>query len=170
MKKVLIAVDSTRGSQDILSLCRDALFVPADAVLLHVEQLEGNAMMTEMLGDAEMSTLKESIKGTEYKEKMDARAEKILAYYAGELKKSGMNNVKTVIREGHPAEEILKVSEEEGVDLIVLGSTKKSLFQRLFTGCASREIERNAKMPVILANGAGHGRARAWSRREDYAV
>ena len=170
MKKVLIAVDSTRDSQDILSLCQNALLVPAEAVLVHVEQLEGNAMMTAMLGDAEMSTLKEAVRDTEYKERLDARAEKILALYARELEKIGMKSVKTVIREGHPAEEILRVSREEEADLILLGNSKKSWLQKLLTGSVAGDVERNATMPVMIANGGSHGHAQAWNRRADYVV
>jgi len=34
--------------------------------------------MVDMLGDAELSTLKESLNGTEYKDSLDEKADKIL--------------------------------------------------------------------------------------------
>ena len=120
MKKVLIAVDSKKNSKEILSLFQNLIWAPENIILLHVEQLEGNAMMTAMLGEAEMSTLKESMKGTEHKEKLDQKADSILNYYKMELENSGLKNIRTVIREGHHSDEILKAAEEENVDLIVL--------------------------------------------------
>jgi nucleotide-binding universal stress UspA family protein len=171
MNKVLIAVDGTKGSKGILSLFRELVSSPEQVVLLHVQQLEGNSLMTAMLGDAEMSTLKESMKGTEHKEALDQKTEKILSHYRKELGDSGLTDVKTVVREGNPSDEILKVAEEEGVDLIMVGCSGKSRIHRLVTGCASRHVERNAKVPVLIAKGNGCGEhGRIWNGREAYGV
>lgn len=171
MNKVLIAVDGTRNSKGILSLFRELVSSPEQVVLLHVQQLEGNAMMTAMLGDAEMSTLKESLRGTEHKEALDQKAETILSHFKKELGTGGLTNVKIVVREGHPSDEILKVADEEGVDLIMVGCSGKSRIQRFVTGCASRHVEKNAKVPVLIAKGNGCGEhGRIWSGREAYGV
>ena len=171
MKKVLIAVDSKKNSKEILSLFQNLIWAPENIILLHVQQLEGNAMMTAMLGDAEMSTLKESLKGTEHKAKLDQNADSLLNYYKKELENSGLKNIRTVIREGHHSDEILKAAEEENVDLIVLNCSGKTRLQRLVTGCASREVEKNAKMPVLITKGDGCGEhAQNWAGRESYAI
>jgi len=171
MKKVLVAVDNPKDSKGILSLFRDLVSTPEEVVLLHVEQLEGNSLMTSMLGDAEMSTLKESLKDTEYKEALDRKAEKVLTYCKTKLENNGLTCVKIMVREGHPSEEILRVADQEGVELIIVGCSGKSRFQRYLTGCASREVEKNAKVPVLIAKGNGCGKhADIWSGREAYAV
>lgn len=171
MKKVLIAVDGKKNSKEILSLFQNLIWAPENIILLHVEQLEGNSMMTAMLGEAEMSTLKESLKGTEHKAKLDQNADSILNYYKTELENSGLKNIRTVIREGHHSDEILKTAEEENVDLIVLNCSGKTRLQRLVTGCASREVEKNAKMPVLITKGDGCGEhAQNWAGRESYAI
>jgi len=171
MNKVLIAVDGTKDSKRIVSMFRELVSSPEQAVLLHVQQLEGNSMMTAMLGDAEMSTLKESLRGTEHKEALDQKTEKILSHYEKELANIGLTDVKTVVREGHPSDEILRVAEEEGVDLIMVGCSGKSRIQRFVTGCASRHVEKNAKVPVLIAKGNGCGEhAHLWSGREAYGV
>lgn len=169
MKKILIAVDSTNNSKTILSVFNNLVRPPEQIILLHVEQLQGNAMMTAMLGDAEMSTLKDSLKDTEHKSKLDARAEKILSFYKNELGKGGLLNIETVIKEGNPSEEILKVAEEKGADMIIVGCSGKSKLHKLITGCASREIEKNSKVPVLVAKDDGCGRHdHVWG--EAYAV
>ena len=76
MKKILIAVDDTKGSKNVLSVFQNFVQQPAEVVLLHVERLQGRSMMVDMLGDAEMSTLKEMLKGTEHKDALDSRSRK----------------------------------------------------------------------------------------------
>jgi nucleotide-binding universal stress UspA family protein len=124
-----------------------------------------------MLSEAEMSTLKEALQGTEHKETLDRKAEKILSHYTKELENAGFNNLKAVIKEGHPLEEILKVSKEEAVDLIIVGCSSKSRLQRMVTGCVSKDLESASKVPVLIAKGAGCGlHAHTWSRKAVYAV
>ncbi|MEW6108130.1 MAG: universal stress protein [Nitrospirota bacterium] len=151
MKKVLIAADDTKDSKAVLSAFYNLAGSPEEVILLHVERLEGCSLMIDMLGDAEMSTLKESLKGTEHKEELDRRANKILDYYKKELENTSQASVKTIMREGIPAEEILRVSEEEDVDLIIMGNSLKKGLNRLITGSVAKDVERNAKVPVLVA-------------------
>jgi len=151
MNKVLIAVDETKGSKAVLSVFDNMVKPPDEVILLHVEQLEGKSLMTAMLGEAEMSTLRESLKGTEYKEALDRKAEKILTHYKKELEHGGLISIKTIIREGNPVDEILRVAEEEGVELIITGGNDKKMLDRLITGRVSRTVERSAKVPVLIA-------------------
>ncbi len=150
MKKVLIAVDDTKGSKSVLSVFQNLVRPPEEVLLLHVERLEGKSLMIDMLGEAELSTLKESLKGTEYKEELDRNARNILNYYKKELENGGLIRIRTIIREGIPAEEIAKLAEEENVDLVIMGSNGKKGLVRLVTGCVSKEVEKNAAVPVIV--------------------
>lgn len=151
MKKVLIAVDETKGSKAVLSVFKNLVRPPEEVLLLHVERLEGKSLMIDMLGEAELSTLKESLKGTEYKEELDKNAQKILNYYKRELEDGGLIRIRTLIREGIPADEISKVAEEENVDLIIMGSNGKRGLMRLMSGCVSKEVEKYAAVPVLVA-------------------
>lgn len=151
MKKILIAVDDTKGSKSVLSAYPNLVRRPEEIVLMHVERIEGRSKMIDMLGEAEISTLKESIKGTEHKAALDRKADKILSFYKKSLEETGAVNIKTLVREGSPAEEIAKVAEAEGTELIILGFTGKNCLGRLITGSVSREIERMAKVPVLVA-------------------
>lgn len=151
MKKILIAVDDTKGSRNVLSVFHNFVQKPVDVVLLHVERLEGRSLIIDMLGDAEMSTLKEMLTGTEYKDALDKRAEKILAYYESELAQDGKVTVRKVRKDGVPSDEILKVAGEEGADLIILGQSGRRGFDRFITGRVARHVEKNAKVPVLVA-------------------
>ncbi|MEK7196181.1 MAG: hypothetical protein AAB151_00805, partial [Nitrospirota bacterium] len=71
MKKILVAVDDSKGSRSVLSVFKNLVRPPEKVILLHVERLLGGSLMIDMLGEAELSTLRESLKGTEYKEELD---------------------------------------------------------------------------------------------------
>ncbi len=151
MKKILIAVDDTKGTKNAFSVCEEvcSCMHPDSIVLTYVEKFQGRSLINEMLGDAEMSTLKEVLEGTEYQEALDRKAHAILDYYKKALEDKGVTGVKTIIKKGHPAEEILKTAKEEAVDMIMLGSRGKRV-THLFMGSVSREIANNSEVPVML--------------------
>jgi nucleotide-binding universal stress UspA family protein len=150
MEKVLIAVDGSKGSRATIPAFQNLIRKPRTVVLVTVQRLMGDSLVVDMIGDAEMQTLRESLEGTEHKEALDSKAELILAHYAWELLNDGVA-VKKVIRAGPPAEEILKVAREEGVDLIITGQGCKNFFTRLIRGSVNGEIRKNGLVPVLIA-------------------
>lgn len=152
MKNILIAVDDSKGSEVAVRSFID-LFASnrsVTAILLYIQKIEGRSFMDDMLGEAELSTLKEMLKGTEYKGLMDKKAEKVISYHQEILEKSGVTGIKTVIRDGHPADEILNIAKEEGADMIIIGSRGKRMHNVLM-GSVSREVANRADIPVLLA-------------------
>jgi nucleotide-binding universal stress UspA family protein len=152
MEKVLIAVDESKGSRATIPAFQNLIQKPRTVVLVTVQRLMGDSLVVDMLGKAELSTLRESLEGTEHKEALDSRAQLILAHYAWELENDGVA-VKKVIRNGPPAEEILKVAREEGVDLIITGHGCTNFLMRLIKGSVSREIRKNRVIPFLDARG-----------------
>ena len=153
MKKILVAVDETKGSNSVLTIFRNLVRPPEEVILLYVQRLEGNSLMIDMLSESEIATLREAMEGTEHKEALDRKAERILAHYKREFEKRGLFTIKTVCREGAPAEQILKVAEEEKVDLILAGTNGKQGLDRLISGSVSRDLQLNATVPVVVVNG-----------------
>ena len=151
MKKVLIAVDGTKASKAVLATFNNAVQLPQEVILLHVQRLEGRSLMIDMLGEAEMSTLKESLKDTQHKEELDRKSQKILNYYKKEIEDSGFLNVRTATKDGHPADEILKFAQQEGVELIILGYSGKTGLNRLIAGSVAKDVEKKAEVPVLVA-------------------
>jgi nucleotide-binding universal stress UspA family protein len=152
MKNILLAVDDTKSSIRTCEILIDTLggCLPENLVLLYVEKMEGGSVMDDLLlSDSEVSTLKESLQGTEYQEVLDKKAKKILAYFTDMLAAKGISSVKKIVREGHPAEEIMAAADEEQVDMIVMGSRSQRL-HNIFMGSVSREVANNAKIPVLL--------------------
>jgi nucleotide-binding universal stress UspA family protein len=152
MKKVLIAVDDKKGTRKAFDMCTKACLCiePESISLVYVEKLEGRSLMDDqLLSVSEMKTLKEALEGTEYQEALDKKAQAIVEYYKKLLEDSGLTSVKTIIRRGHPAEEILAAAKEEGSDLIIVGS-RGSRMSHLFMGSVSREVANTADIPVMI--------------------
>ncbi len=158
MKKILLAVDETKGSlavievlNNLLGQCTGKNGVPDNIILLYVEKLEGKSLMGEvLLSDSETETLKESLQGTEYQKQLDQKAEKVLHYFKELLGKHGFSGISPLIRQGHPAEEILKAAQENGVEMIIIGSRGKRL-HNLWMGSISREVANNSQISVLIA-------------------
>lgn len=157
MKKLLIAVDETKGSQAIISVLKNQVRAPEEIVLLHVQCIFGKSLMGGMLGEAEMATLKESLVGTDHQEALDDQSEKILAYYQQELANCGLMSVKPMVRSGNTAEEIMKVAKEEQVDFMILGCNDQSMTDKLICGCVTKEVEKRVGVPVIIAKAQDGG-------------
>lgn len=151
MKRVLVAVDEMTSLKPIAKVFTDFIVSVDELILLHVERLQGKSLMIDMLGEAEIATLKESMEGTAYKDALDKRASEILEYFGRELKDYCRGRIRTLVRQGIPSEEILKIAEEENVEMIVLGQNKKRGIDRLIYGSVTREVERKAKVPVLVA-------------------
>ena len=60
--------------------------------------------------------------------------------------------ISSIIREGSPAKSILEVANEENIDLIVMGSSGKSGFDRFILGSVSEKVVNAAKCPVLVVH------------------
>jgi nucleotide-binding universal stress UspA family protein len=152
MNKILIAVDDTKGTKHAFTFCTEicSCMRPETILLVYVEKFEGSSLMDDvLLSVSEIATLKEVLEGTEYQEALDKKAETILGYYKKALEDRGVTGVKTIVRKGHPAEEILATAKEEGVDMIIIGARGKRV-SKLFMGSVSREVANSSEIPVLL--------------------
>jgi nucleotide-binding universal stress UspA family protein len=153
MKKILIAVDDTKATREIFSKCTKICkcMAPEAIILLYVEKFEGRSFMTDLLGDAELGTLQEVLEGTEYKDALDKKAERVLGFYKNALEQnSPVPNVQTMVKGGHPAEQIIETAVEEDVSMILIGSRGKRAGARLLMGSVSREVANIADRPVLI--------------------
>lgn len=151
MKKILLAVDDTKGAHSAFSFCSDICpgLHPEGVVLLFVERFEGKSLIAEMLGDAEASTLRDALQGSEYKATLDRKASAILDHYRKALEEKGLTGIKTIVKFGHPADEILNTAREENAGMIVIGSRGRRT-SHLFMGSISREVANRSEVPVLL--------------------
>jgi len=152
MNKILIAVDDTVSTREIFNKCMHLCkcMAPDEIILLYVERLSGPSILSEMGTDAERTTLKEVLEGTEFKQALDAKAKKILSYYMNALQeKPPVPNVRTVIKGGKVAEQIVGTAQEEDAALIMIGSRGQRA-SSLLIGSVSREVVNSADRPVLI--------------------
>jgi nucleotide-binding universal stress UspA family protein len=145
MKKILVAVDGSRDSEKAveksaeISTCFDS-----KVVLVYVQRFPGN-----IFSEPEMKELRKSLESSVVKEELESRSKAILRDAKSLLRKNSVGKVKTVIRWGHPAEEILKVAEEEKAELILVGSRGRR--RGILLGSVSKEVVERAAACVMVA-------------------
>ena len=68
-----------------------------------------------------------------------------------ELSKTSNNlNISYLIKQGSPAKVILEVADTENVDLIIVGSSGKSNFDKFLMGSVADKLVKSAHCPVLV--------------------
>ena len=78
-------------------------------------------------------------------EKKEQAAKEVLR----EIEKVGIKG-KVLIKVGKPANEILRVAEEEKTSLIIMGAHGEGKLEHMLTGSVSENVVRHANVPVML--------------------
>ena len=63
---------------------------------------------------------------------------------------SGDVTVHTMVKLGHPADEILEIIKSDGFDHVVMGSRGISALEEIFMGSVSEKVIRRAPCPVTI--------------------
>ncbi len=116
----------------------------ADVVGLYVKDL---MFLTQFPEDRDIIALNNGLK------EEGTLALKFLEEKAG---KGGVGYTGKIV-EGHTAELILKVAEEEGCDLIVMGTIGRSRLKRLLLGSVAENVVRHAHCPVMVVRTHANG-------------
>ena len=136
-KKILVPTD---GSEFAKKAQKHALFLAnvTGAEIVAVSVTENNFVNGLPLDD-EVYQLNQVLK---------ERSEENLV----EFDKLNEDNIKIshVIKEGSPAKCILEVANEEDIDLIVMGSSGKSGFDRFIMGSVADKVVNSAKCAVLV--------------------
>ena len=69
-----------------------------------------------------------------------------------DAKVSGIG-VESSLLEGHPSQEIIEFTQDNDIDLIVLGTLGKSGLDRFLLGSVAEKITRNSRIPVLVVRG-----------------
>ena len=138
-KKILVPTD---GSEFAKKAQKHALFLAkvSGAEIIAVSVTENNFINGLPLDD-EVYQLNQVLK---------ERSEENLQ----EFDKLNVDDLKIthVIREGSPAKVILEVAKEEDIDLIVMGSSGKSGFDRFIMGSVADKVVNSAKCAVLVVH------------------
>jgi nucleotide-binding universal stress UspA family protein len=112
---------------------------------------------------------------------MKARHEKQIGYYIEQIHQrldqmcqdecrfdpDLMDRVEKIeVREGFPAEEILKEARDGDCDLIVMGTHGKGALENTFMGSVARRVLRRTRRPVLVIPLPKHEKSRGWAEQD----
>lgn len=80
---------------------------------------------------------------------LEEAGERAVADVADRAGERGVNT-ETAVRHGVPHEEIVSYAEENGVDLIVMGTHGRSGMDRILLGSVTDNVIRRAEIPVLV--------------------
>jgi nucleotide-binding universal stress UspA family protein len=83
-------------------------------------------------------------------EVIEANGKGILAVAEAKAKAAGLT-VEKIMESGHPADRIVKVANDNGYDLIVMGSRENSGIKEMLLGSVSHHVCQHAKCSVLIA-------------------
>jgi nucleotide-binding universal stress UspA family protein len=140
--KTLLAIDGSEeaalAAQAATELSKETgSEVHVTFVLPTPEQLEGHHWYA--------AEVRESIL-----EQAQSEAQQFLEGRAEELRAEGAKVVDTHLRTGEPDKEIIRLSEEIGATLIVMGSRGLGAVRRALMGSVSDSVVRHAHCPVLV--------------------
>ncbi|MEH6576827.1 MAG: universal stress protein [Amphritea sp.] len=153
VRKILYSTDLSKSSTTAFEQAAYlAKKTGADIHILHiVEKLSSDAKITfqtyVMDAKSRHELLQERVHHA--KRKLMERQK----YFWGELHKEDAdvrNQIKTIeVVEAYPAETILKVSQELGVDLIVMGTHEKGMLHT-FLGSVAKNVLNRSRIPMLI--------------------
>jgi nucleotide-binding universal stress UspA family protein len=121
---------------------------PESVIVVHVQRSGSDAVL-ELPGKS--LTDGNGVSAQDAARARELNAEQIISFYKKELENTGPVRVTALVRDGVPSEEILRTAIEERVDLIIMGCSRKGGLHRAAAGRVTREVERSARVPVLIA-------------------
>jgi len=139
--RILVALDGSDYSLKALDIAIDlAKKYQSQLVLVHVVMRQIYAINPPEAG---------ILAGTAIVRELEAEGKAILAKGEETVRTQGLP-VEIRLRQGVPAEELLRAAAEEKVSLMVLGSRGLSQVKAFLLGSVSDKVSHHAKCPVLI--------------------
>ncbi|WAR25400.1 Y1388-like protein [Mya arenaria] len=141
-KRVLIAMDGSSYCDYAFNWYMTKVRQPGDFVVLF-HSVEFHTLTTMPMGVGSADLLTRMI------EEEKAHAEQYLQKLTDKMKDNGLHG-KVKQTTGPPRSEILRVAEEENVDLILMGCRGMGKVRRTFLGSVSDHVLHHSHVPVLV--------------------
>lgn len=142
--RILIAVSDDEPSQDAVEFARRLLAETHDQHDVLVLDVATWALDTYLIASPMSAFPPANL--DEQQQAVDAHAEEVATDAAEALE----HPAEAVVVRGDPGRAICDVAEEQGIDLIILGTHDRGAFGRLWFGSVSEYVVRHAPCPVLV--------------------
>lgn len=145
--KILLPTDGSKNSERAIAHALTiAEFEDAEIVILNVV----DSVYLTGLPEEDLITKSEMILEEESK-KVTSRVESIIKEIEEEKGSEGKDiKITTKTIEGNAADVILKISESDDIDLIVIASSGKHMLDRFLLGSVTEKTVRHTKVPILV--------------------
>lgn len=153
--KILACTDGSKHSKTTLE--KAALIAggcqPKDVAVVHVYEGKRDPTAVSLFEMGSITRDKATELDPDRMKRLQAehevQREKILSDALEIFTKKGVK-ARTILKQGHPAETILKVAEDEGFDLIIIGNRGLGGLQKLLLGSVGYAVIQEAKNCSVL--------------------
>ena len=143
IKKIMVALAFSEHAKDIFNYAV-GLAKPAEAELVVVSIINSR----DVQAVRKISAMGYDVDGEHYIEGIRKEREEILAQI---IRASAFpsEKISTIFRVGNPVDELLKITVEKDIDLIVLGIKGHTDVEHFFIGSVAEKLFRRSPVPVI---------------------
>ncbi|MFB3766293.1 MAG: universal stress protein [Methanotrichaceae archaeon] len=142
LKKIMIATDGSEASRKAARMGID--IVRASCPEVTAIYVVDTKRLNSLHGYTSLPGLKDRLLDMMLREGKSATSE--VAKMASD---DGLSSNK-IVAEGDPSSELLRISRESGMDLLVIGSIGRSGLSKLLLGSVAEKVIRHSKVPVLL--------------------
>ncbi|MBN1324506.1 MAG: universal stress protein [Methanotrichaceae archaeon] len=140
-ERILIATDGSETSDK------------AARVGVEIARISGGRVTVVYVADTgRLSHLPDDMMLVSIRDLLLREGETATTYVADLAKKEGVPSERMVV-EGKPSDELLRVSKENDIDLMVMGSVGRSGLDRFLLGSVAEKVVQHAKVPVLTVPG-----------------
>ncbi len=145
IKKIMIATDGSDTSKKAAMIGIDIAYRANGSITaLYVMEI---LRLAHLPGYATMPGLKEKI--LELMQEEGQQATKFVEDQAQEM----LVSCEKIVAQGSPSEEILKISQSRGIDLIIMGSLGRTGMEKILLGSVAEKVVLQSPIPVLLVKG-----------------
>ncbi len=151
INKILVATDGSEGAEKALKFAGDlGETTGASLHLLIVHDISSYVAGDLAAGYGWISTSTHLPADDDFRERVEQEVATPIFERSCTAVGKTMDEVSTLALWGHPAEEICKYADAQGIDLIVIGSRGRSAFTELLLGSVSSQVLHHATCPVTV--------------------
>jgi nucleotide-binding universal stress UspA family protein len=137
-RNIVIATDGSENSQRAIS--QGIEIAKLSGATVHALYVVDSTSFSSIPMDAGWEAMYEILRG---------EGEKAISEVKERGEASGVE-VREVLLEGHPSNEIINFAEKNNADLIVVGTLGKTGLDRFLMGSVAEKIVRGSKVPVLV--------------------